>query len=684
MKDRLQPVGRRHFGRKRETRALWSTASGRLGSSFMTKSPNSWAPTQRGDGHLGSRVAKVCSFLMVFAIGSPSIAASPSPEAALKLSPVQRDVEYDRVPADLVEKCEVRDIDHPDWSGWEVIGPEGTVLRRFADTNGDKKIDLWSYFRFGVEVYRDVDADFNSRADQHRWLGLGGIRWGLDENEDGEIDRWKQISAEEVSSELVAALRDADANRFAKLLVSPKELKSLGLGADKAAELGVKAERAASEFLRLAERQKVVGAGAEWVQFASPPPGIVPEGTDKSTRDLVVYENAVAMFEDGDGSGQVMVGTIIRVGDAWRIVDLPSVGTEDEAVSQPAGNFFAAGGGSSSSGSSASSITPKVQSLVSDLEALDARISKTKDKKELAAMHDQRADIVTGLVNASETNEERDTWTRQLIDMVSVATQGGNYPSGLKRLGAIARAIPKERGALKAYAVFQLIGTEYVTRQTPDADFAKVQKWYLESLTDFVDQYPRTGEAAQAMLQLALSKEFEDKEREALGYYKQVAKNFPGTDSGEKAEGAVRRLESVGRTIDLDGTTIDGKSFRLAALRGRPVVIHYWATWCEPCKQDMQLLRRLQARYQKSGLTLIGINVDVTRDMAAGFLKENPLPWTQLFDDGGLEGSRLAKAFGVQTLPTMMLVDKSGKVVRHNVRAAELDAELDKIVKSKR
>jgi thiol-disulfide isomerase/thioredoxin len=135
----------------------------------------------------------------------------------------------------------------------------------------------------------------------------------------------------------------------------------------------------------------------------------------------------------------------------------------------------------------------------------------------------------------------------------------------------------------------------------------------------------------------------------------------------------------VGRRIDLQGQTIDGRSFSLADLRGNAVVIHYWATWCEPCKQDMKLLRRLQARYK--GLQLVGVNVDSTRALAAGYLQETPLPWNQLFEDGGLESSPLAKAFGVQTLPTMMLVDSSGKVVRHNVRAAELDNELEKLFK---
>ncbi|MCG8651601.1 MAG: thioredoxin, partial [Pirellulales bacterium] len=130
-------------------------------------------------------------------------AATPTVEAALGLQPVQPSVEYELVPADAVKDCKVVDLKVPGWSGWEVIGPDGATLRRFADTNADKKVDLWSYFRFGIEVYRDIDQDFNGKADQYRWLNTGGTRWGLDKDEDGKIERWIQISAEEVSAELV-------------------------------------------------------------------------------------------------------------------------------------------------------------------------------------------------------------------------------------------------------------------------------------------------------------------------------------------------------------------------------------------------------------------------------------------------------------------------------------------------
>ncbi len=629
------------------------------------------------------KATKFIAALVIVAIPMHSFAATPSAKDALQLKPVQAEADYEIVEPSAMAKCKVTDIEHDDWSGWEVRSGDGTLLRRFADTNGDNKVDMWCYFNFGVETYRDIDRDFDTKADEYRWLGTAGTRWGIDEDEDGKIDRWKQISPEEVTAEVVSALRDGDSARFARILATEKELNSIGLGKDTVRRLSTKATRAAKDFSDFAKRQQAVSDDSRWVQFAAATPGVVPAGTDESTKDVLVYENAVAMFENGDKKpGQLLVGTLVRIGDGWRVVDLPSIGEKGEAVAQSSGNFFTPGGMGSATNSAASGVGSQSQELVTELEQIDRKLASTTNEADLATLHESRAQLVARLIRATDNPTERDAWTRQLIDTVSMATQSGVYPDGLKQLKSITKTLSEDKNkSLSAYAEYMTIGSEYALRQTPDADFAKVQEWYLETLTDFVDRYPEQIESAMAMLQLALSKEFEDKEKDALGYYKKVAASFSGTDAADKASGAIRRLESVGQVIDLQGESIEGKPFRMSALRGRPVILHYWATWCEPCKQDMKLLRSLQARYQKAGLQLVGVNVDATRNMASEFLKQNSLPWVQLFDEGGLESSELAKAFGVQTLPTMMLIDDKGRVVRHNMRSAEIEGELDKMLK---
>lgn len=616
----------------------------------------------------------LCGFLSLLAW--PVQADAPSAEQALGLNPVQDGVEYEQVAPEAMAGCAVQDIKQKGWTGWEVVAADGTLLRRFADTNGDKRIDLWCYFNFGAEVYRDIDADFNGKADQYRWLGTGGTKWGMDEDEDGSIDRWNRISAEEVTEELIQSLRERSPRRFARLLATEKELAASGLGGEKLRGLTSKVARAAKDFGGFAQRQKAVGEDANWVQFAAPPPGIFPAGTQESTRDVLVYENAVAMFEEGGKNGQLNVGTMIYVDKAWRLVDLPSIGSDGESVSQ-AGNFF--NQGSASMASTAGGGGEKTHALVGKLEEIDVALSKATKQSEIAGLHRKRADLVEELIAAAGNRAEKVTWVRQLVDTMSVAVQSGNFPEGVVRLRKVATKYGKDDEAIRAYADYTAISTEYVTRQTPKAKFEEVQEWYLKSLDGFIDRYPRTIEAAQAMLQIALSKEFEDKEREALKYYRRVAENFRGTDPGDKAAGAVRRLDSIGKRISLSGRTVEGKQFDIESMRGQPVVIHYWATWCEPCKNDMKTLRRLQAQYK--GLRLVGINVDAASETVDAFLREAKLPWVQLFEPGGLEGSPLSKMFGVQTLPTMMLLDRSGKVVRHNVRIAELGEELEAMAK---
>ena len=128
--------------------------------------------------------------------GSPALGATPSVDQALKLSPMQKDVECDLPNAADAKTCTIKGEKQGEQSAWVVRDGNGQILRRFVDTNGDNVVDQWCYYFRGIEVYRDVDQNFNGKADQYRWLNTAGSRWGLDENEDGKVDSWKSISAE--------------------------------------------------------------------------------------------------------------------------------------------------------------------------------------------------------------------------------------------------------------------------------------------------------------------------------------------------------------------------------------------------------------------------------------------------------------------------------------------------------
>lgn len=619
---------------------------------------------------------------MFFSFAARPLAARTTVADALKLVPIQADVVYDRPNDKETAQCKLAAEKNGKVSGWIVRGAAGQLLRRFLDTNGDNKVDRWCYYRNGVEVYRDIDSDFDEKADQYRWLGTSGMRWGLDENEDGQIDRWKAISAEEVSAELIAAIRKGDRQRFQRLLVSGPELQSLGLSPAKQKQLAQKIQQAAAGFVKACRGQRTIGPHTKWVTFSATQPGVVPAGAADTARDLIVYDNAVAMFDNDGKPGQLSIGTLVQVGEAWRLIDLPQGLEQDESHAAASGFFFAAYDNSVPEVQTAAedAASPELQKLVASLDRLEADIAMANQSgsaTQLAALNDRRADTLQQLARLAKTDQERSVWVRQLADTISAAVQSGAYPKGTQKLAALYQGL-EPKSELAGYVKFRQMSASYaVTLQDPDADFAKVQEQWLKQLEEFVGMFPKSPDAAEAMLQLAIAQEFAGREDEARKWYQQIVTAAGDSLLSKKAQGALRRLDSMGKPIPLRGRLTNGRAFDLTSLVGRVVLVHYWATWCEPCKQDLQVLRELQTRYGKRGFSLVGVNLDSNPKVLAAFLRQTPLPWPQVQEAGGLDG-RLAVEMGVLTLPTMVLIDQKGNVLNRSINVTELEGELRK------
>jgi thiol-disulfide isomerase/thioredoxin len=618
--------------------------------------------------------------LVSFGLASPAPAATPPVDQALKLAPIQKDVEFDQPTTEETKKCTIAGERVGAYSAWVVRDGLGQPLRRFVDTNNDNVVDQWCYFRNGVEVYRDIDANFNGKADQYRWLGTAGTRWAMDENEDGRIDTWKVISAEEVSAEVIKALADQDSARFQRLVLSDSELKSLGLGEDRLKELAAKVNTAGAEFAALARRQKAVGPKSAWVHFGASQPGVVPEGTDGSTKDLVIYENVLAMFEAGGTHGQVHVGTLIRVGDAWRLFDAPRIAGENQANAADSGIFFrAAAAKGPAQETTAGAPGAKMQELLGKLEALDKASAQAGTPAAQARYNAQRADLLEQLADEAASGDDRAQWIRQLADTVSAAAQSGNYPEGVERLKTLSAKLETDNSDdLAAYVKYRALMADYgASLQASNADFPKIQTRWLESLEQFVAAYPNSPDAAEAMMQLGIAQEFAGQEEDAKKWYSQIVSKFPAAGAAKKAKGAITRLESVGQVIRLSGRSTTGSMVDLAQYKGKLVLVHYWATWCDPCVSDLDTIKELYAKYGSAGFAPIGINLDANPQELASFLQKNRLNWPQIPEPGSLDG-RMATDLGVLTLPTMILIDKDGRVLHRGITIGELETELKK------
>jgi hypothetical protein len=173
-------------------------------------------------------LSPTAALLSILGIAEFASAEGPDIAKVLALKPVQSDVVYDTPIPETWDKCSLEVLKAPN-SGWILRDGRGLIVRKFIDSNGDNVVDRWSYFMNGQEVYRDVDTNGNGKADSYHWYNAGGSRCGIDKDEDGTIDRWLVISAEEAAAEAVAALATRDFNRMRRVLLSEEDLKALNL-----------------------------------------------------------------------------------------------------------------------------------------------------------------------------------------------------------------------------------------------------------------------------------------------------------------------------------------------------------------------------------------------------------------------------------------------------------------------
>ncbi|TPV97120.1 MAG: TlpA family protein disulfide reductase [Myxococcales bacterium FL481] len=108
----------------------------------------------------------------------------------------------------------------------------------------------------------------------------------------------------------------------------------------------------------------------------------------------------------------------------------------------------------------------------------------------------------------------------------------------------------------------------------------------------------------------------------------------------------------------LSAKTASGGGVDLATLRGKVVVLDFWASWCAPCREELPELERLHAELGGQGLEIIGISVDEQRADMDAFLAEMPLSFTVVYD----EGQVIAQRWNPPKMPTSYLIDTDGNI----------------------
>jgi thiol-disulfide isomerase/thioredoxin len=206
--------------------------------------------------------------------------------------------------------------------------------------------------------------------------------------------------------------------------------------------------------------------------------------------------------------------------------------------------------------------------------------------------------------------------------------------------------------------------------QGPVVDMDKLLKEARALQKDF----PNRDEVYQLLLMVASSSDEDTARRIA----QEIVDGSAPDEAKQSAKGLLNQLGALGKPVDIQYTALDGRQVDLAKMKGKVVLIDFWATWCVPCVGQVPNVKAAYEKLHDKGFEIVGISLDESKDKLADFIKDKGLAWPQYFDGKGW-GNKFAQEFAVNSIPSMWLVDKHGNLRDLNARGT-LEEKVSKLL----
>jgi thiol-disulfide isomerase/thioredoxin len=200
-------------------------------------------------------------------------------------------------------------------------------------------------------------------------------------------------------------------------------------------------------------------------------------------------------------------------------------------------------------------------------------------------------------------------------------------------------------------------------------------KNFVPTYKTYIDKHPQSGFPYMLLISQVNNMQF-DKTNPLLDYCNTICsspkdnrwKEVFCTLIGEKKLAQETSKKLVFQAVDLNG-----KSYTERDIKGKLIIVDFWASWCRPCKEEMPHFKQINDKYKSQGLTMIGISIDRTEREWRNYISSNPVAWLSLYGDGNV----FTKRYDFQYIPYNLIADSEGNILAKNLHGAELDKFLE-------
>lgn len=216
-------------------------------------------------------------------------------------------------------------------------------------------------------------------------------------------------------------------------------------------------------------------------------------------------------------------------------------------------------------------------------------------------------------------------------------------------------------------------------RKYVDDEFVKLNDRLVDTVEVFVKKYPSSPMIPFIIIDRFINYPNPEKAKSTYAALAPAAKNsIYGKELGESLR--IASKTGIGVTPSFTLPDREGKALSLASLKGKVVLVDFWASWCGPCRKENPNLVKAYAKYHDKGFEIIGVSLDDKKESWLKAIDADKLVWLHASDLKGWK-SDLAKEYGIRSIPTSFLVDADGKIIAKDLRGDALDKKLETLFK---